>query len=113
AGTIVSESYPGPPHFESLSRGDRPEKFWFLLLQQAGCIAPDPRDPDMNPGEKKITKIQLVFPGVDDPGDLAIGATIQKLTGRPPRVSGTLFGAQRPNEHTAVLLTVTRIARAN
>ena len=41
-GTLVRQTYPGPPDYESLTRGDEPLVIWVLLLDQRICVA----DPD-------------------------------------------------------------------
>lgn len=111
-GTLVTATYAGPPHYESLARGDHPETFLFLVLSRPVCIDADQRDPDINPQEKEIRRVQLIFTGIDDAGDPGIGRKAGKLVGKRVTVRGSLLGAQAPNQHTPVLLTVTALTRA-
>ena len=113
SGTLVTATYPGPPNFESFARGDRPDTFTFLVLSRPICVEADLRDPDMNPAEKSLARIQLVFTGIDDPGDPDIGKKAAKLIGKRVIVTGSLFGAENPGQHTPALLIVAALARAN
>src|SRR5712692_911565 len=38
SGTLVRETHPGPPNFESIARGDKPETIWVLRLKAAICV---------------------------------------------------------------------------
>jgi Domain of unknown function (DUF4431) len=38
AGTLVRQTYPGPPDYESVTQGDRPEEIWVLLLDEFICV---------------------------------------------------------------------------
>jgi hypothetical protein len=45
-GTLVRQTYPGPPDYESVAKGDEPLVIWVLQLDQSICVAdPDPRYP--------------------------------------------------------------------
>jgi hypothetical protein len=38
-GTIVRQTYAGPPDYKSISRGDKPVVIWVLLLDQLTCVS--------------------------------------------------------------------------
>lgn len=56
-GTLVRQTYPGPPDYESVTQGDRPQVVWILQLDQRICVV-DP-DPSL-PREYNEREIQLV-----------------------------------------------------
>ena len=35
SGTLLTRSYPGPPNYESVINGDRPERVWLIRLPYA------------------------------------------------------------------------------
>jgi hypothetical protein len=37
-GTIVRQTYPGPPDYKSITRGDEPQVIWVLLLDRRICV---------------------------------------------------------------------------
>lgn len=37
-GTLVRKTLPGPPEFESIEKGDRPETYWILKLTSPVCV---------------------------------------------------------------------------
>jgi hypothetical protein len=37
-GTLVRQTYPGPPDYESVTKGDQPQVIWVLLLEQGMCV---------------------------------------------------------------------------
>jgi Domain of unknown function (DUF4431) len=46
SGTLVRQTYPGPPDYESISKGDEPRIIRVLLLDQPICVVDsDPRYP--------------------------------------------------------------------
>jgi len=58
SGRIVRQTYPGPPDFESTTKGDEPQVIWVLLLDRWVCVVdPDPR----LPREYDEHEVQLVL----------------------------------------------------
>src|SRR6059058_1262790 len=43
-GRLVQRRMPGPPHYDSFARGDRPETVDFLILEAPICTIPDYND---------------------------------------------------------------------
>ncbi|WP_116807285.1 DUF4431 domain-containing protein [Steroidobacter cummioxidans] len=37
-GTIVRQTYAGPPDYESVTKGDEPRVIWILQLEQRTCV---------------------------------------------------------------------------
>jgi hypothetical protein len=105
-GIIERASFPGPPGYTSIAKGDARETYWLLRLEQAICV-------DASPGEfadqahSNVRRIQLVFLEEDAPYD-----KYRHLLGHKVEATGTLFGAITGHHHTDVLLTVTDLRTA-
>lgn len=103
-GTLIRKTFPGPPNYESVRRGDKPEIFWLLALLHPVCIEPG-EDSDLDPAQKDIRTIQLVV-------SPDVYKTQRNLVGKRVMVSGTLFGAHNTHHRTPALLTVKSITNA-
>lgn len=104
AGRVIRRTYPGPPSFESVARGDRPERVLVLALTEPACMAEDKADRDrMSPAIARITEVQLA-------------ATAQDLGGIAPgrilRVTGKVFAAHTGHHHTPIILEQVRVEPA-
>ena len=99
-GVLVRETFPGPPGYESVRRGDQPETYWFLNVSPPLCLNEDKTEPDLNPALKDIRRIQLVFL------DQTLYMKYKGLVGKRTVATGTLFGAHTGHHHAPVLLTV-------
>ena len=106
-GAIVRKTFPGPPNYENIERGDKAEEAWLLVLSEPICMRQDKKDPDLNPAQQDIRQIQLVF------SDASPYKIHKELVGKKVVASGTLFGAQTAHHRTPVLLTVKTLATAN
>jgi hypothetical protein len=105
-GTLVSKTFPGPPNFESIRNGDKPETYWLLDLPAAVCINEDKVEPDLNPAQEDVREIQLVLKSEWYKQHKA-------LLGREIVATGTLFGRHTGHHHTSVLLTVHTLMEAS
>ncbi|HKR01422.1 MAG TPA: DUF4431 domain-containing protein [Pyrinomonadaceae bacterium] len=103
-GTLLKKTFPGPPNYESVRKGDRPETFRILHLDSPVCVTGN--TDDVNEPERNVTDVQLVL----DEGQYA---EIQRMTGRRIHVvvSGKLFHAHTGHHRTSVLLMVSSIKR--
>src|SRR5579863_8531378 len=61
SGTLVRKTFPGPPNYESVKKGDKPETSWFLDLPESVCVNEDKAEPDLNPKQSAVREIQLVL----------------------------------------------------
>ena len=102
-GVLVRKSYPGPPNYQDITKGDQSETFWLLNLVQPICVNTDNHDPELNPARKNVRSIQLVLPNSRYYREHA------DLVGQKVLAIGTLFGEHTAHHHTAVLLTVSSI----
>lgn len=100
-GTIKRRTFAGPPNYESVAKGDQPERMWVLHLARPICVS---ASGDRNE-EKNVSRIQLVFAGAED------YRRYRSFVNRRATVSGSLFHAQTGHHYTRVLLTVNRISK--
>jgi Domain of unknown function (DUF4431) len=105
-GVIVRKTFPGPPNYESVHLGDKPETTWLLVLPKSICVDQDKNEPDLNAAQKGVVRIQLVFLEPKRYRECA------GLVGKRVIATGTLYGAHTGHHHTPVLLTVGRLAPA-
>jgi uncharacterized protein DUF4431 len=99
-GTLVRETLAGPPNYRDIHKGDDPETIWLLKLEPPICVDEDKAQPDLNPSQRNVRKVQLVL-------DKEHGERANGLRGKRVVATGTLFGAHTGHHHTPVLLTVT------
>jgi hypothetical protein len=98
AGVLARRTFPGPPNYESVARGDRPEVTWLLQLDQPACVAADATDATgFNVAVASVREIQLA---VTPEQYQRYGNRV----GRRVALSGALFGAETGHHHTPVLL---------
>jgi hypothetical protein len=104
-GKIKRMTFPGPPNFESVKKGDQPEVAWILRLDKPICVKADQSN-EFDEAENNVTDIQLA---------LAQGAEAKWrafVRNRVPVVvTGKLFHAHTGHHHTAVLMEVADIKR--
>lgn len=101
-GVLVRRTYPGPPNFESIREGDKPETSWVLMLPRPVCVDGRSGDP-VNVAMTNIRRVQLVFENQES------YETYRRILRRRAVVTGLLFGAITAHHHTDVLLIVTTI----
>ena len=98
-GTILKKTFPGPPNYANIRRGDAPETIWILHLSGPVCVTGN--TDETNVPERRVTDMQLVLDGD--------GYTrFRKFMGGriSVRVTGKLFHAHTAHHRTSVLLTV-------
>ncbi|HSE16279.1 MAG TPA: DUF4431 domain-containing protein [Pyrinomonadaceae bacterium] len=100
-GKIKRRTFAGPPNYESVAKGDRPERMWVLHLSRPICVSASGDRQE----EKNVSDLQLVFKGAED------YRRYRSFVGKRATVDGTLFHAQTGHHYTPVLLTVTRISK--
>lgn len=101
-GTIIRQTFPGRPNYESIRHGDEPETYWILRMKQPVCVS---ASTDWE-RESHVTNLQLVFKGEENQYK-----RYRRLLGRRVVVSGSLYHAHTGHHHTKVLLTVGDIKR--
>ena len=105
AGRIKIMTFPGPPNYESVEKGDQPEIAWVLRLSRPACVKAG-QDNEFDEAESNVTDIQLVLEAQEFTKWRVLAQ------GRAPVVvTGKLFHAHTGHHHTAVLMEVTSIKR--
>lgn len=107
SGRISKVTFPGPPNYESVKKGDQPEVAWVLRLSEPVCVKAG-QENDFDVAEKDVTDIQLLL----EPGEYARWRTLARSRA-PVIITGKLFHAHTGHHHTAVLAEVTDIKRQN
>jgi len=107
-GKIIRKTYPGPPNYESIKRGDRPEVAWLLVLSEPICMQEDEENPATNIAQTGISEVQMVFIEAD------AYKKYKSFVGSEQHViaTGTLFGSVTGHHHTFVLITVKSLSKA-
>ena len=106
SGTMRLITFPGPPNYESVKKGDMPEHCFVLHLRQPISVrASKSGGNEFDTEKKNVTDVQLAT------SDKTYAA-VRRLSKRQTavRVTGTLFGEHTGHHHTPVLLDVTAIA---
>jgi hypothetical protein len=104
-GTLVRRTYPGPPNYESIRKGDKAETYWLISLDSTACVNENKAKSEPNLEQSNIKNIQLVFDAVEC-------RHCRSLEDKKVIGTGTLFGAHTGHHHTPVLMTVDRLQRA-
>lgn len=105
AGRIKIMTFPGPPNYESVEKGDQPEVAWVLRLGKPVCVRKG-QDNEFDVAESNVTDIQLVL----EPEEFTKWRVLARDR-YPVVVTGKLFHAHTGHHHTAVLMEVTNIKR--
>ena len=104
-GVIKRHTFPGPPNYESIERGDRPETYWILQLETPICVSRDTSS-ELNVSENNIKELQLVL----NEDEYSKHSNFLKIR---VAVKGTLFHGFSGHHNTHVLITVNDILLAN
>jgi len=97
-GAIQRVTFPGPPNYDSVAKGDTPETCWLLKLDQPACVDASPGD-EIDVAHSRIDTVQLVLDG-------EAYDRYRNLVGQRVEASGELFGSHTGHHHTEVLLIV-------
>lgn len=99
-GVITRQTFPGPPNYESIKNGDKPETYWILKLEKPVCVNGNPKDELNSETENDVKNIHLVFHGDEY-------TRYRHLVSKRVITTGTLFQAQTAHHRTKVLMEVT------
>ena len=101
-GRIVIKTFPGPPNYESIEEGDKPERTWILHLSKPICMKAD-EDFEFNVAESRVSDIHLSL-------DADQFRQLRTIMGKGAvTLTGTLFHRFNAHHHTAVLMRVISI----
>lgn len=109
-GTIRNETFPGPPNYKDISKGDEPEDYWILKLHAPIDVAKDPEYPvpDENEPQLNVRDVQLNL-DVHLNGDYK---AYRKFLNKKVVVTGELTQGFTVHHKTAVLIYVQDIKLA-
>ena len=101
-GRLIQRTLPGPPNYQSIARGDRPQVVYLLILDAPICTLADYKDsPNTDP-----------FQGQDTIHVRRTEATwrdVRRLTGRRVVVTGTLAEWALGADRTPVVIDPTEL----
>jgi hypothetical protein len=103
-GALSVETFPGPPNFSDLAKGDKPERVWILTLSQPICVSANTSD-ELYRAVPKATRVQVGFADFDG------YKRYESMLGHDVVVSGSLFPAHTGHHHTDILMTIRTIKR--
>ncbi|MBS1186483.1 MAG: uncharacterized protein H6R04_501 [Burkholderiaceae bacterium] len=95
-GKLKRYTFPGPPNFESVAKGDMAETGYYLQLKKAVCMNGNPDSADSYP-QKNVDFIQLFLSSQQ----------IKKLKprlGKEISLKGTLFARHTGHHHAPLIL---------
>ena len=103
-GKVSRVTFPGPPNFESVKKGDAAEVTYVLHLATPICVDANAEN-DFDDAEKDVTDVQLALSSEQ------VAAVRGALKRGTLTVTGTLFHANTGHHHTAVLMQVDSVAK--
>jgi len=104
-GTLSYQVFPGPPNYEDIKKGDRPERAYILELDRSICAIGD----QFLDGKEMFDRVQLLTDDASATGRTAAQG-LQPLDGKRVVVSGKSgFGAQTGHHHAPLLMTLVSV----
>lgn len=97
-GEISRKIFAGRPNFESIKKGDEPERYWILHLAKPICVNGTKDTPDDEP-EKNVSDVQLIL-------SESQYTRYKDLLNKQVIISGKLLHAISGHHHTKVLIEV-------
>jgi len=103
-GVLTHKIFPGPPNYEDVRKGDKPEPTYILRLKKPICIL---GDEFINP-KKQIDRVQ-VYPDADN-NNKSLWNELRKLVDKIVVVEGNKpVGAHTGHHHAPLLLPITKV----
>ena len=107
-GRLTHQVFAGPPNYEDVRKGDRPEPSYVLRLAKPICVVGDEFIDQTTP----IDRVQI-FPDYDNRNNQTLARALRRFVGKVVAVQGNApFGAHTGHHHAPLLLPVTNIAIA-
>lgn len=97
-GSVVRQTFPGPPNYESVADGDKAMTLFVLRLSKPACFEAEDKRDSLYESAYDVTDIQLSLPSEQ------AYATLRPLLGKPVRLAGSAFGRHTGGHFTPVLL---------
>jgi hypothetical protein len=105
-GTLSQPVFPGPPNYEDVKKGDKPERAYIIKLDAPICATGD----DFLDSSNAFNTVQLlVDSSTNDSAKLS--SSLTRMLGKRVQVTGKSgFGAQTGHHHAPLLMTLINIA---
>jgi hypothetical protein len=104
-GSLSRPVFPGPPNYEDVKKGDKPERAYIIKLDTPICAAGD----EFLDSSQSFDTVQLL---VDDSAknSSTLNSRLAQLAGKRVQVTGKSgFGAQTGHHHAPLLMTLVSI----
>jgi hypothetical protein len=105
-GTLNYRVFPGPPNYEDIKKGDKPEPAYIIKMDSPICATGD----EFLDGKETFDRIQILM---DDSSqaDRTLWQGLRQMDGTHVLVTGKAgFGAQTGHHHAPLLMTLVGIA---
>jgi hypothetical protein len=104
-GTLNYRIFPGPPNYEDVKKGDKPEPAYIIKLDTPICAIGD----EFLDSKETIDQIQLLMDDSSQSGR-TLWQSLRQMEGKRIAVSGKSgFGAQTGHHHAPLLMTLVGI----
>jgi hypothetical protein len=90
-GTLSYQVFPGPPNYEDIKKGDKPERAYIVKLDQPICATGD----EFLDGKEMFDRVQLLSDGASSAGRAA-SQSLQGFDGKRVVVSANRDSARKP-----------------
>ena len=100
-GRLERRIFAGPPNYDSIRRGDRPEPAYILTLDRRICIDDGGQFADLN---NRFNQIQLFS------GNGRLTARLRAGVGHRVRITGDGFAANTGHHHASLVVDIRTLA---
>ena len=100
-GRLERRIFAGPPNYDSIRRGDRPEPAYILTLDRRICIDDGGQFAELN---NRFNTIQLFS------GNRRLNARLRAGVGHRVRITGDGFAAQTGHHHASLVVDLRSLA---
>ena len=105
-GALDLQTFPGAPNYESVRKGDDPERHFYLKVDHPFDVDADPKGPvEEAVAERNVRIIQL---SIDEEDDKLWKKFRSAGMGANVVISGTLFHRFDGHHHSRILMAVTK-----
>ena len=101
SGVLSSHVFAGPPSYESIAKGDAPEKAFILKLAQQTCAD----DGEFIDGTTMFDRVHV------SSYSPALLSALKAAVGRHVTVTGEAFGAHTGHHHAPLVLFARKVTR--
>ncbi len=108
-GRLDLQTFPGPPNYESIQKGDEVERHFYLKLDTPVDVLPKGEHPTVDsPEPEKNVEIMQLSIGEDE----ELWKRFREIgEGGPLKITGTLFHRFTGHHHSRILLNVQKMEK--